>query len=113
MTEEGGSKISIGVNITLMVFIMSIGLGYLEAGIRGAVAGAVAGAAAELLSWLGFMPVMGQVLYMLLWDKVASWITELVKVRYAIVVPYYVGLLESIVASIILVVMFLVAIAKS
>ena len=112
-TDSKGSSIRVTASITLMLFIISVGLGYLEAGARGAAAGAVAAAAAELLSWLGFIPVIGQILYILLWDKVASWVTGLVPVKYAVVVPYYVGLVESIIVSVAITIIILGAIVMS
>ena len=98
------TSIKLDVSLNIVAFIIATGIGYLEAGIRGVAAGAAGAGLAILLSWLGFLPVIGQILYILLWDKVSSWIHSLVEIKYALVVPYYMGLAASIILSIIVII---------
>lgn len=114
MSEESRASISIKPigSMTLLTFIVTMGMGYLEAGLRGAVAGAVGVGLAAILSWLGFLPIVGQILYIMLWDKVSSWIHNLVNIKYTLVIPYYVGLVGSIVLSILVIIALLVVVSR-
>ena len=114
MGEE--NKVSIGIrpigSFTLMTFIISMGIGYLETGLKGIAVGAVGAGLAWMLAWLGFLPIIGQILYILLWDKVSSWVHSLVDIKYTLVIPYYIGLIDSIILSILVIIALFVVVSR-
>lgn len=84
----------------LLVTVLDAMVGFIEAGLRGAVLGAALVIIAQLLSLLGLLPVAGVILYTRVWGRVGEWARSHVPgADLTVSVAYYYGLFVSVFAT--------------
>ncbi len=110
--EDGRARVKINGGFTLAFIMACLGGGYLAGGTAGAAAGAMAAGMASILSYAGLIPLIGQVIYAWVMHEVKDFILQHVDLGLVWSIAWWIGFIESVILSILVVVALLIVIAE-